>query len=126
MKVGAPLTECTDPIEWVEDDLNSIIQESANQPYDIKDVIYKIVDYSEFLEIHASYARNIVVGFAKMGGIPVGIVANQPLFSLEAMKIENEIKADPNDHLLMHAMTPNISGVIGSAVAAGILLGFLG
>ncbi len=88
-----PLTECTDPIERMDDDLNSLIPENTNHPYDIKDVIYKIVDYSEFLEIHAGYARNIVVGFAKMGGMPTGIVANQPNFLAGVLDIDASRKA---------------------------------
>ncbi len=88
-----PLTECDDPIDRKEDDLNSIIPENTNQPYNIKDVIYKIVDYSEFLEIHAGYARNIVVGFAKMGGMPVGIIANQPNFLAGVLDIDASRKA---------------------------------
>jgi propionyl-CoA carboxylase beta chain len=58
--------------------LDSIIPENPNKPYNIKDVIAKIVDNGEFFEIHADYAQNIVVGFARLGGHSVGIVANQP------------------------------------------------
>ena len=58
--------------------LDSIIPENPNKPYDIKEVIAKIVDNGEFFEIHADYAPNIVVGFARLGGHSVGIVANQP------------------------------------------------
>ncbi len=58
--------------------LDSIIPENPNKPYDIKEVITKIVDNGEFFEIHADYAQNIVVGFARLGGHSVGIVANQP------------------------------------------------
>jgi acetyl-CoA carboxylase carboxyltransferase component len=88
-----PVTECTDPIDRMEDELNRIIPENASQPYDIKDIIYKIADHSEFLEVHAGYARNIVVGFAKMGGMPVGIVANQPNFLAGVLDIEASRKA---------------------------------
>jgi acetyl-CoA carboxylase carboxyltransferase component len=88
-----PLTECDDPIERKDDDLNSIIPENTNQPYEIKDIIYKIIDNNEFLEIHAGYARNIVVGFAKMGGMPVGIVANQPNFLAGVLDIDASRKA---------------------------------
>jgi acetyl-CoA carboxylase carboxyltransferase component len=88
-----PLTECDDPIDRKDDELNSIIPENTNQPYNIKDIIYKIVDYSEFLEIHAGYARNIVVGFAKMGGMPVGIIANQPNFLAGVLDIDASRKA---------------------------------
>lgn len=73
-----PLYNCTDPIDRIEDDLNRIIPENPNKPYDVKDVILKIADDDEFVEVHRNYAQNIVVGFAKMNGHPVGIVANQP------------------------------------------------
>ncbi len=73
-------TDCTDPIDRVEDLLNEMIPENPNQPYDVKDVIYQIVDDREFLELHQHYAKNIVVGFSKFNGIPCGIVANQPNF----------------------------------------------
>lgn len=88
-----PLTECDDPIDRKDDELNSIIPENTNHPYDIKDIIYKIVDYNEFLEVHAGYARNIVVGFAKMGGMPVGIIANQPNFLAGVLDIDASRKA---------------------------------
>jgi acetyl-CoA carboxylase carboxyltransferase component len=58
--------------------LDTIIPENPNKPYDIKEVITKIVDNGEFFEIHTGYAQNIVVGFARLGGHSVGIVANQP------------------------------------------------
>ncbi len=58
--------------------LDTIIPENPNKPYNIKEVIAKIVDNGEFFEIHADYAQNIVVGFARLGGHSVGIVANQP------------------------------------------------
>ena len=88
-----PLVECNDPIERQADELNSIIPENSNQPYDIKDVIYHIVDDGEFMEIHAVYARNIVVGFARMGGMPVGIVGNQPNFLAGVLDIDASRKA---------------------------------
>jgi methylmalonyl-CoA decarboxylase subunit alpha len=88
-----PLTECSDPIERQSDELNGIIPENSNQPYDIKDVVYHIVDDGEFMEIHALYARNIVVGFARMGGMPVGIVANQPNFLAGVLDIDASRKA---------------------------------
>jgi acetyl-CoA carboxylase carboxyltransferase component len=81
-------TECTDPIDRVEDILNEIIPENPNQPYDVKDVIYNIVDDREFLEMHMHYAKNIVVGFAKFNGIPCGIVANQPNFLAGVLDID--------------------------------------
>ncbi|NLJ82595.1 MAG: acyl-CoA carboxylase subunit beta [Bacteroidales bacterium] len=75
-----PKVECTDPIERLEDKLNSIIPDSPNKPYNVKDVILSIVDNQDFLEVLPSYAKNIVTGFARMGGMTVGVVANQPAY----------------------------------------------
>ncbi|HYX06158.1 MAG TPA: acyl-CoA carboxylase subunit beta [Bacteroidales bacterium] len=87
------ITDSKDPIDRLSDELNDIIPENTNQPYDVKDVIYSVVDYNEFLEIHRHYARNIVVGFAKFNGIPVGIVANQPNFLAGVLDIDSSRKA---------------------------------
>ncbi len=76
----APEKECTDPIERVDDSLNEIIPDNPNKPYDVKKIITSIVDNGEFLEVAPLYAKNIVVGFARMGGISVGVVASQPAF----------------------------------------------
>ncbi|MCA1741929.1 MAG: acyl-CoA carboxylase subunit beta [Bacteroidales bacterium] len=88
-----PQTECDDPIDRLEDELNDIIPESANQPYDVKDVIVRVVDYHDFTEVHEAYAKNIVVGFAKFDGMPVGIVANQPAYLAGVLDIEASRKA---------------------------------
>ena len=74
----APRKKCDDPIDRLEDSLNTLIPENPNAPYDVKEVIHAIVDDNEFLEIHEKYAPNIVVGFARFDGMAVGIVANQP------------------------------------------------
>lgn len=76
----APIVACDDPADRKEDLLNEIIPESPNQPYDMYQVIGAIVDHGEFLEVHATYARNIIVGFARFNGMSVGIVANQPKY----------------------------------------------
>ena len=60
--------------------LDSIVPEASNQPYDIKDVIRRVVDDGDFFEVQEHWARNIVVGFARMDGRSIGIVANQPAF----------------------------------------------
>ena len=73
-----PYEPTEDPINRLEDSLNSIIPDNPNHPYDVKDVINGIVDDGKFLEVHATYAQNIVVGFARLNGMCVGIVANQP------------------------------------------------
>ncbi|HPE85967.1 MAG: acyl-CoA carboxylase subunit beta [Bacteroidales bacterium] len=87
------VTETSDPIDRVEDALNEIVPENPNQPYDIKEIIYNIVDDQEFLEMHRDYAKNIVVGFAKFYGMPVGIVANQPSYLAGVLDIEASRKA---------------------------------
>ena len=86
------VTPCTDPIDRLEDSLNEIIPEDPNKPYDVLDVIYAVVDNGEFLEVHSHYACNIVVGFAKFNGMPVGIVANQPKFYAGVLDIESSRK----------------------------------
>ncbi len=87
------VTECTDPIDRKEDLLNEIIPNSPNQPYNVRDVIHSIVDYSEFLEVQRHYAQNIVTGFSKFNGMPVGIVANQPNYLAGVLDINASRKA---------------------------------
>ncbi len=72
-----PFLVTDDPLR-MDETLDSIIPDDANKPYDIKDVIRPIMDGGQFFEIHENYAQNIVVGFARLGGHSVGIVANQP------------------------------------------------
>ncbi|GAB4139313.1 MAG: acyl-CoA carboxylase subunit beta [Planctomycetota bacterium] len=62
----------------MDEELDSIVPESSNQPYDMREVVRRIVDDGRFLEVHARFAKNIVVGFARLGGRAVGIVGNQP------------------------------------------------
>lgn len=87
-----PVVECTDPSDRTDEALNMIVPENPNKPYDIKDVILKVVDDGDFLEIHSDYAMNIVVGFARLGGQPVGIVANQPAHLAGVLDIDSSIK----------------------------------
>ena len=88
-----PQAECLDPIDRIEDALNEIIPANSNQPYDVKDVIYLVVDDHEFMEVHQHYAKNIVVGFARFNGISCGIVANQPNYLAGVLDIEASRKA---------------------------------
>ncbi|MDR1675616.1 MAG: acyl-CoA carboxylase subunit beta [Tannerella sp.] len=76
----APYVECTDPIDRLDDVLNEIIPDSANQAYDMYEVIGTIVDNNEFFEVQQDYAKNIIIGFARFNGQSVGIVANQPKY----------------------------------------------
>ena len=86
-------TECNDPIDRLDDILNEIIPENATEAYDVKDVIYTIVDNQEFLEFQRHYAKNIVTGFAKFDGMPVGIVANQPNYLAGVLDVDASRKA---------------------------------
>jgi len=88
-----PITESNDPIDRKEDLLNDIIPSNPNQPYNVADVIYSIVDNSEFLQVQRHYAKNIITGFAKFNGMPVGIVANQPDFLAGVLDINASRKA---------------------------------
>jgi propionyl-CoA carboxylase beta chain len=89
----APRTIPTDPCERTDESLNSIVPEASNQPYDIRDVIHKVVDDDYFFEVQQLYAPNICVGFARLGGQSVGIVANQPAFLAGVLDIDASVKA---------------------------------
>ena len=73
-----PRIPCSDPIDRMEDYLNTIIPENPNMPYDMYEVIAAVVDNGEFFEVQPNYAKNLIVGFARFNGQSVGIVANQP------------------------------------------------
>ena len=73
-----PLINCSDPIDRLEDKLNDIVPDNPKRSYDMYEVIGAIVDNGEFLEVQKDYAKNIIVGFARMNGQSVGVVANQP------------------------------------------------
>lgn len=89
----APIKACHDPIDRLDDELNHIIPDSPNQPYDMKEVIHAIADHGEFLEVHRNYARNIIVGYARFNGVSVGIVANQPNFLAGVLDCDASRKA---------------------------------
>src|ERR1700742_2689172 len=88
-----PRRVCTDPVDRADPELDSLVPAESNQPYDIKLVIERIVDDGYFFEVHEHYARNIVIGFARMNGRPVGIVANQPAFLASVLDIDASVKA---------------------------------
>jgi acetyl-CoA carboxylase carboxyltransferase component len=89
----APLVITDDPIDRLEDSLNEIIPDSPNKPYDMYEVIGATVDNGEFLEVHADYAKNIIVGFARFNGVSVGVVANQPKYLAGVLDINASRKA---------------------------------
>jgi propionyl-CoA carboxylase beta chain len=87
-----PRKACSDPIDRADAALDKIIPDQSNQPYDIKDVIHAVVDDGYFFEVQEHYARNIVVGFARLDGRSVGIVANQPAILAGTLDINASVK----------------------------------
>jgi propionyl-CoA carboxylase beta chain len=87
-----PRREPTDDANRMDEGLADLVPEESNKPYDVKDVITTVVDDREFLEVHEHFARNIVVGFARLDGFPVGIVANQPRFLAGVLDIQSSLK----------------------------------
>jgi propionyl-CoA carboxylase beta chain len=87
-----PRRECSDPIDRADAEMDTIVPAESNQPYDIKDVITRVADDGYFFEVHEHFAKNIVVGFVRMNGRPVGIVANQPAFLAGVLDINASVK----------------------------------
>jgi propionyl-CoA carboxylase beta chain len=88
----APVKPCTDDITRADEMLQKIVPDDPNKPYDIKEIINTVVDDKVFLEVQPYYAQNIVVGFARMGGKSVGIVANQPAHLAGVLDINSSVK----------------------------------
>jgi acetyl-CoA carboxylase carboxyltransferase component len=88
-----PFIETDDPFDRTDEALNRIVPDNPNKSYDIKDVIHHVIDHGEFLEVHADYATNIVVGFARLGGRAIGIIANQPAVLAGCLDINSSNKA---------------------------------
>ncbi|HEX8140265.1 MAG TPA: acyl-CoA carboxylase subunit beta [Pyrinomonadaceae bacterium] len=88
-----PYKPSADPAGRAEAALNQIVPVQSNQPYDIRDVIHLVVDDRYFFEVHQHYAPNIVVGFARLSGRSVGIVANQPAYLAGVLDIDASVKA---------------------------------
>ena len=88
-----PVIPTKDRPDRVEESLNTFIPDSPKKPYDMVQLIGKVVDEGYFLEVHKHYAQNIIVGFARLNGRSVGIVANQPQFLAGCLNIEASIKA---------------------------------
>ncbi|MCL1860295.1 MAG: acyl-CoA carboxylase subunit beta [Proteobacteria bacterium] len=88
-----PLLPVTDPVDRLDYSLDTLVPENPNLPYDMKELIIKMIDDGDFFELGPDYAKNIIVGFARMGGSPVGIVANQPMVLAGCLDIKSSIKA---------------------------------
>ncbi|MCI4428273.1 MAG: acyl-CoA carboxylase subunit beta [Burkholderiales bacterium] len=89
----APLRRGDDPAERLDMSLDTLVPDNPNQPYDMKELIVKSVDDADFFELQPDFAKNIVIGFARMDGQSVGIVANQPLVLAGCLDIKSAIKA---------------------------------
>jgi len=87
-----PFVPTNDPTDRKDADLMKIVPDNPNRPYDIKNIILKVVDDGKFLEVHKDYAQNIVVGFARVGGRSIGVVANQPMHQAGCLDICASIK----------------------------------
>lgn len=87
-----PRFECSDDSHRIDEDLMTIIPENPNKPYEMRDIITRVLDDNEFLEVHADYAQNIVVGLGRLDGRSVGIVANQPAALAGVLDIDSSIK----------------------------------
>jgi propionyl-CoA carboxylase beta chain len=88
----APPRASADPFDRADPALDTLVPAESNIPYDIKDIIHRVVDDGEFFEIHEHYAKNIVVGFARMDSRTIGIVANQPAFLAGCLDINSSVK----------------------------------
>src|SRR5689334_3626100 len=87
-----PVRASLDPIDRVDEELQTVVPEQPNRPYDIKDIVRPVLDDRYFFEVHADYAPNLVVGFGRLGGRPVGIVANQPAHLAGCLDINASLK----------------------------------
>ena len=87
-----PLRPTRDPVDRRDEALQSLVPEQPNKPYDMKDVIRTVLDDRYFFEVHSGFAPNIVVGFGRLGGRPVGVVANQPAHLAGCLDINASVK----------------------------------
>ncbi|MEC9045926.1 MAG: acyl-CoA carboxylase subunit beta [Pseudomonadota bacterium] len=89
----APEWETADPIERAEPSLNTLIPKNANKPYDMKELIVKIIDEGDFFELQPNFAANIIIGFGRVQGSTIGIIANQPMVLAGCLDIDSSKKA---------------------------------
>lgn len=89
----APMKPCTDDLNREDEKLQTLIPDDPNKPYDMKELIKTVVDNHNFFEVQPLYAQNIIIGFARLGGRSVGIVANQPAMLAGVLDINSSIKA---------------------------------
>ncbi len=90
---ASPERPTRDPADRMDESLDTLVPSNPNQPYDMKELIFKVVDECDFFELQRDYAKNIIIGFGRMEGRTVGIVANQPLVLAGCLDIKSSIKA---------------------------------
>ena len=88
-----PVTECRDDSNRMEESLKTVVPENSKKAYDMRKIILAVVDDTYFLEVQKDYAKNILVGFARFNGMPVGIVANQPNWMAGSLDPDSSVKA---------------------------------
>jgi len=87
-----PRRASADPADRMDPALDTLVPAESNLPYDVKDIVHRVVDDGEFFEVHEHFARNIVVGFARMDGRSIGVVANQPAHLAGCLDIDSSVK----------------------------------
>jgi len=87
-----PIRASLDPVDRVDEELQTVVPEQPNRPYDIKDIVRPVLDDRYFSEVQADFAPNLVIGFGRLGGRPVGIVANQPAHLAGCLDINASVK----------------------------------
>ena len=88
-----PRRNTDDPVDRIEMSLDTLVPSNPNQPYDMKELIHKVVDAGDFFELQPEYAGNIVIGFGRVDGSTVGVVANQPMVLAGCLDIQSSVKA---------------------------------
>jgi len=88
----APRRESKDPIERRDAELATLVPDSADKPYDMKDLVRRVLDDGDFFEVHEHFARNLIVGFGRLNGRPVGVVGNQPSVLAGVLDIDSSVK----------------------------------
>ena len=90
---GVPTRSTLDPSDRIDLSLNTLIPDNPNKPYDMRELVMSIVDEHDFFEIQPDYAKNILIGFGRIDGATIGIIANQPMFLAGCLDIEASRKA---------------------------------
>ena len=89
----APFVESADPVDRLNPELETLVPDNPNRPYDMVKVVEEIVDDGIFMQLFESYADNIIIGFARLGGRTVGVIGNQPKVLAGCLDIDASIKA---------------------------------